>query len=113
MRRLSPLNLHSWLVGLLVVMALVTKLRQIINFGSVNTLSTSKLHKSNSAMGKSSAPAYFFTAMQAYASTMTLVILDAHPGTSTTLDTLAFSSTTSFRGIKFINDHGTTPFKSD
>ena len=28
------------MVGLLVVMALVTKLRQIINFGSVNTLST-------------------------------------------------------------------------
>ena len=42
--------------------------------------------------------------MEAYASTMTLVILDAPPGTSMTLDTLAFSSTTSLRGIKFIND---------
>jgi hypothetical protein len=54
-------------------------------------------------MVNSSAPAYFFTTMEAYSSTMTLVILDAPPGTSMTLDTLAFSSTTSFRGIKFIN----------
>ena len=42
--------------------------------------------------------------MEAYASTTTLVILDVPPGTSITLDTLAFSSTTNFRGIKFIHD---------
>jgi len=42
--------------------------------------------------------------METYASTTTLIILDIPPGTSMTLDTLAFSSTTSFRGIKFIND---------
>ena len=42
--------------------------------------------------------------MEVYASTTTLVILDVPPGTSITLDTLAFSATTNFRGIKFIND---------
>src|ERR1700738_3789432 len=40
--------------------------------------------------------------MEAYATTTTIVLLDVPPQTSLTLDTLSFSSTASFRGIKFI-----------
>jgi hypothetical protein len=42
--------------------------------------------------------------MEAYASTTTLVTLEVPLGTSITLDTLSFASTTSFRGIKFITN---------
>lgn len=42
--------------------------------------------------------------MEAYASTTTVIILDMPAGTLLTFDTLSFTSTTSFRGIKFIED---------
>jgi hypothetical protein len=40
--------------------------------------------------------------MEAYATTSTLILLDVPPNTSLTLDTLSFTSTPSFRGIKYI-----------
>ena len=42
--------------------------------------------------------------MEAYGTTTTLVLLDMPSGVSITFDTLSFSSTTSFRGIKLIPD---------
>jgi len=42
--------------------------------------------------------------MEEYASTTTLVILDIPSGASLTIDTMSFSSTSSFRGIKYIGD---------
>ena len=40
--------------------------------------------------------------MEAYGTTTTLILLDMPPGVSITFDTLSFSSTSSFRGIKLI-----------
>lgn len=42
--------------------------------------------------------------MEAYATTTTLILLDVPTSTSITLDDLAFTSTTSFRGIKLIGE---------